>query len=282
MGSQPREASRYAPGLIGPEFVLPRARGLKEVYLRLFGVPEVRIHLAAAHALPLVAGFSFTSALDVGCGNGMLTCLLAACYPDRAFVGIDRDGGALEFARALARQNDLDNVEFRQADAEQERISQHYDLVTSFGVLQFIGDIPALIRILNLCLRPGGALLLQLPAAHTRRLLMRMRPAHDLLPEFHEVRGGFTVGEISSLLTDGGFEVHTVRHAIRGPAILAKEIYYVLLPAPRWTRALACPLLNWVTVMDASYSGEGNGFFVLAQKRSGSLESLPSDIEVGT
>ena len=53
------------------------------------------------------------SLLDVGCGNGIITCFLAQQMPYARIVGIDCDDNAITAAQALARKIGLQNVEFR-------------------------------------------------------------------------------------------------------------------------------------------------------------------------
>ena len=50
--------------------------------------------------------------LDVGCGHGLLSLLLAAGSPERAVLGTDVDRGKIDVARAAAAEAGLDNVTF--------------------------------------------------------------------------------------------------------------------------------------------------------------------------
>src|SRR5260370_26949152 len=136
---------RYRPGLLGEDFVLPRPRGLKSLYLRWFGVPDVRVHLTASYLLKTLSELSFKSVLDVGCGNGMLTCLIASQYSGCAVVGVDRDEQSVRFASRLAEQNALQNVRFQPGNFESNQLTGQYDIITCLAVLQFIHDIPSLL-----------------------------------------------------------------------------------------------------------------------------------------
>ena len=57
------------------------------------------------------------SVLDIGCGNGILTCFLAQKYSLATVVGIDKCAEAISCARALAERLKLKNVEFMVADS---------------------------------------------------------------------------------------------------------------------------------------------------------------------
>jgi 2-polyprenyl-3-methyl-5-hydroxy-6-metoxy-1,4-benzoquinol methylase len=259
-------SSRYKPGQLGEDFVLPRPNGLKGLYLRWFGVPDVRVHLTASYLLKTLSELPFKSVLDVGCGNGMLTCLIASQYSGCAIVGIDRDEESVDFASRLAEQNALQNVRFQPGNFESDQLTGAYDIITCLAVLQFIHDIPALLGRSNYLLTPGGHLLLQIPSAVPSKLLMKASLLRRRLPEFGEARGAFTESEIRALLTDAGFEVVQVRSIIKGPAILVKELFYIFLSLHSRIAFAFCPLLNWITAHDSRFSGHGMGWFVVAKK----------------
>lgn len=50
--------------------------------------------------------------LDIGCGNGLLTCFYALRYPQAKVIGIDKAEGAINCSRLLAQRLGLENVEF--------------------------------------------------------------------------------------------------------------------------------------------------------------------------
>eukprot|EP01134_Creolimax_fragrantissima_P004816 CFRG4816T1 len=55
--------------------------------------------------------------LDVGCGSGVATRLMAQQYPKSQFVGIDIDERAIEVANSASRRDELSNIEFVTKDA---------------------------------------------------------------------------------------------------------------------------------------------------------------------
>jgi len=262
--------AHYFPGELGRQFVLPPASGLKGVYLSLFGIPDVRGQVTALYLSDALARIPFQSVLDVGCGNGMLTCLMGKKYPQREFLGIDLDKGGVDFASRLSEQNALSRVRFRACNIEDQEVSGAYDLITCFAVFQFIRDIPALLQKFNMLLADNGHLLLQLPCAETKNYLGKTALAQKRMPDFREARGGFTQEEIAELLHKEGFELVECRAIIKGPSIWVKELFYFWLTKhPKIVFALS-PLFNWVTVYDDKYWGKGNGLFVIAKKTKNS------------
>src|SRR5215510_1909697 len=85
----------YRPGMLGGDFVLPRAAGLKRLYLSSFGLPDVRLQLTSRYLLEGISPLSFRSMLDVGCGSGLLTALIAKRHTDSLIIGVDRDGDGI-------------------------------------------------------------------------------------------------------------------------------------------------------------------------------------------
>jgi len=256
----------FAPGRLGAAFVLPRARGIKKLYLDLCGIPDVRVQLTASYALAALSDLRFASLLDAGCGNGMVTCLIASAHPRAAVEGIDTNADALAFARRLAGEQNLGNVRFTLANAETAAVDGHYDAVTCFAVLQFIKDERTLLETFHRLLSPEGHLILQLPLAGHPGYLMRSGRLRRHLPAFHEARAAFTIAETRRLLERSGFTIDSIDHVIKGSSIVAKELYYLSRAVHPAMAYLLSPLLNWITVFDRRYSGDGQGLFVVARK----------------
>ena len=75
--------------------------------------------------------------LDMGCGNGILTCFLARIHPDASVTGIDLSQAAVAAARELAGRLGADNVRFACSQApgqkkyEKNDYQHKYDTVFS-------------------------------------------------------------------------------------------------------------------------------------------------------
>lgn len=83
-----------------------------------FAPQQAPIHVAAIAALSGVDGaFDDSFAYcDFGCGEGLTVALLAACYPQARFYGVDVNPAHIEAARAFAKGCAIDNVDFIEAD----------------------------------------------------------------------------------------------------------------------------------------------------------------------
>ena len=98
------------------------------------------------------------AALDIGCGPGNSTELLAARYPGAAITGLDSSDDMLDAARAR-----LPAIRFERADVSAWRPATDYDVLLANAVLQWVPDHGALFPRLVAALRRGGSLAIQMP-----------------------------------------------------------------------------------------------------------------------
>jgi 2-polyprenyl-3-methyl-5-hydroxy-6-metoxy-1,4-benzoquinol methylase len=106
--------------------------------------------------------------IDVGCGHGSSTILMAKAYPNSRFVGADYHAGSIATARERAAEAGLgDRVSFEVATAK-DFAGTGYDLVTSFDSLHDMGDPVGAARHALQSLAPDGTWLIVEPFAHDR------------------------------------------------------------------------------------------------------------------
>lgn len=130
--------------------------------------------------------------LDAGCGTGAILQRLG--NPERN-VGIDRAPEALAFCR----QRGLNNV--LQGDVVALPFPENsFDAVICSSVLyhQWVPDVPAALREMQRVLRPGGLLILNLPAFNF------LHSPHD---EAVMTARRFRASEVRALLAESGFAV---------------------------------------------------------------------------
>lgn len=106
--------------------------------------------------------------LDVGCGHGTSTILMAQAFPASRFVGVDYHEGSIEAARkAAAEAGVADRVSFEVASATTYEPAG-YDLICFFDVLHDLGDPVGAAAHARAALAEGGAVLLVEPRAGDR------------------------------------------------------------------------------------------------------------------
>jgi trans-aconitate 2-methyltransferase len=99
------------------------------------------------------------SAVDLGCGPGNSTELLAQRYPRAEISGIDSSPDMIE----AARKRLLPHVRFETLAIEDWSASGPFDVILANAVLQWLPDHAALLPALARRLAAGGALAIQMP-----------------------------------------------------------------------------------------------------------------------
>ena len=107
--------------------------------------------------LPLLDLPSEGQVLDVGCGYGGLSLLLARARPDLHITGVDPETGALKSAASIALQEGLVNLSYQPGDGHQLEFSDdQFDAVVCQTVLTHVRDALTVITEMVRVLKPGG------------------------------------------------------------------------------------------------------------------------------
>jgi predicted O-methyltransferase YrrM len=100
--------------------------------------------------------------LDVGCGGGQVTLLMAGIVgPQGKVVGTDADSEILALARQDAEAAHLDNVEFRHTDASICQEEEGYDLVYARFVLTHLSEPEKCLAAMVRACRPQGVIVIE-------------------------------------------------------------------------------------------------------------------------
>ena len=142
--------------------------------------------LDAIRTIPVSQINKIESILDVGCGNGIITALIADCFPQARVLGVDLSKNAIDIAR---REFSRGNLQFEQGDLAHQwpHESRPFDMVTCFEVLEHVEQWEKA---------------LDLIAGTSRRYLLISVPVGRM--RAHEVQGGhlrnFKRGQIETFL----------------------------------------------------------------------------------
>lgn len=109
--------------------------------------------------------------VDLGCGPGNSTALLAERWPQARIVGVDSSAEMLRSAR-----RDLPQLEWVEADLRTWRPDAPVDLLFANAVMQWLPDHAALLPALLRHVRPDGVLAIQMPCNYDE-------PSHRLMRE---------------------------------------------------------------------------------------------------
>src|SRR5262245_17422121 len=93
--------------------------------------------LNGCHPRPIDGEFNY---LELGCGLGQSTNVLAACYPKARFYGVDFNPSHIDNARIFARSNGIGNVQFleRAFDELRDGDLPECDFVGIHGTLSWV------------------------------------------------------------------------------------------------------------------------------------------------
>ena len=168
------------------------------------------------------------SVIDLGCGTGTSTELLARRWPDAQLVGLESSPAMLD-----AAQERVTNARFERGDvegfaAELGPDAQRFDVVFANAVLHWVPDHATLLRRLLARVVPGGALALQVPDNEdepSHRLMRVVAEAKRWREQLTRAAGARTkvasLEQLHAWLARGGVAVDVWRttylHALAGP-----------------------------------------------------------------
>lgn len=116
--------------------------------------------------------------IDLGCGPGNSTSLLAARYPDARLVGMDSSEEML----ARARKDGPKSAEWLKADIAHWQPGAPADLFFANALFHWIANRDEIFLRLLSHLRPGGALAVQMPRNEDRPIASAIREAANSGP----------------------------------------------------------------------------------------------------
>jgi SAM-dependent methyltransferase len=193
-------------------------RRLEDRILRAVPARALRFELAL-ESLERFAGDRIVRLLDAGCGEGLFSDAVARAHPRWRVLAADANEEMLDRGRARARSAGLMNVEFLHADLTGDLGSAEYDAVAALECLVEICDDDAAIRAMAHALRPGGLFIAHVPERDWKPVLPRSERTWR-----HEVRHGYTEGEIVAKVEQAGLSVTAVSGTTRGTVRLAQEV----------------------------------------------------------
>jgi ubiquinone/menaquinone biosynthesis C-methylase UbiE len=165
------------------------------------------------HVARLMGNDASGRALDLGCGPGQITIMMAKRWPQMRFLGLDAAPAMLDQARrdaaAAGVQVDWDVIRVGPVgDGRLPYEDASFELVTCNSVLHHLADpLQALNEMARIC-RPGGAVLirdLMRPLAPLYEVHCRLFGRHyggEMLRLYRaSVRAAYTPEELQSMLT---------------------------------------------------------------------------------
>jgi 2-polyprenyl-6-hydroxyphenyl methylase/3-demethylubiquinone-9 3-methyltransferase len=144
------------------------------------------------------------TALDVGCGAGLLTEPLVRL--GASVTGIDASPEVIAVAREHAEAMALE-IDYRAGDVQE--LQGQFDLVTAMEVIEHVADPSTFLKALARRLAPGGLLILSTPNATAWSRLMMITVGEGLgrIPKgTHDFDNFIGPDRMKTLLADAGLE----------------------------------------------------------------------------
>ena len=168
--------------------------------------------------------------LDIGCGEGQSTRDAARAAAPGRVLGVDVSAPALERARRLAVDEELDNVTYELGDAQVHPfVPGQYDVAISrFGTMFFSDPVTAFGNIAQ-ALRAGGRLVVLVWQSHRRNewaKAIRAAISGSSGPPPGETEGAFSLGDRAAtthLLQRAGFSDIRFK-ALREPVFYGRDV----------------------------------------------------------
>ncbi|MGE4219781.1 MAG: class I SAM-dependent methyltransferase [Alphaproteobacteria bacterium] len=136
-------------------------------YTALIGIPEValRLEMLRDRMLARLAPGPAARILEVGAGSGDATLMLAAAF--RSVTLVDADPGICREVSARMQAETVGNVAVATEWVERFADASGFDGIVLQNILEHLEDPVGALRHLATMLRPGGAMFVNVPLAHS-------------------------------------------------------------------------------------------------------------------
>jgi trans-aconitate 2-methyltransferase len=158
--------------------------------------------------------------LDIGCGTGEITQLIANRLPEGAVVGLDQSPAAIAAATTASIAKGK-NLAFVRGDAKNLAYQNEFDVVVSFSTLHWVDDHSIVLKGIHSSLKPNGKLLLTLPTGYSKPLakatsdVIASEKWADQFANFQPAHGFFQPKEYEQLLVSQGFTPKRIQRMYR-------------------------------------------------------------------
>jgi len=149
--------------------------------------------------------------VDIGCGPGELTCMLAEKLDKGRMLGIDLSSNMVDIASEKARKRGIENVEFIAADYLELEYENKFDICVSSYLFHWLSSPLSFIRWVKQVLKKEGKLGLISPSPEWYK---EVQEAYRTVMEHYDVKSEEMIGrnmypqsDIEEYLEREGFEI---------------------------------------------------------------------------
>ncbi|HIK37440.1 MAG: class I SAM-dependent methyltransferase [Geminocystis sp.] len=155
--------------------------------------------------------------LDVGCGSGFTTLILALANPNARIVAIDLSAESLKFAEKRLKFHGFENVEYHQMPLEEiASLGQHYDYINCNDVLYLCESPTEALKSLQSVLKPEGIIRGNFHSYYQRFYIYLAQELCRCLGLLEDNPGDFEIGVVAETFQNLRPEVILRRSASMG------------------------------------------------------------------
>ncbi|KTD38888.1 methyltransferase [Legionella nautarum] len=150
--------------------------------------------------------------LDIGCGDGRITALIAEQASE--VTGIDYSEKMIAYAREHYPQ-----LSFIHCSATEINYREKFDKVVSFSTMHWVADQQKALQLIKGSLKPGGLLLIVMPGKEVNNLgtvakkIAKSPQWNSYFPEFKQGASYFSPAEYAVLVEQAGLRVIQIKTA---------------------------------------------------------------------
>jgi len=237
---------------------------MERLYIRLFGWPYIGDRVRGIHLQKALAGMEAKSILDAGCGPGNYAFYLAGRFPGAAIDAFDLEDGPVSTCKTVQEKIGTD-IRFYTENLLELEAAEKYDLALCIDVLEHIEEDEKAVENLSKALKKGGILCLHTPKKGQRHYFRRFEDYR----QWGHVREGYSAEEITALLEGNGFKINSLEYTFSGITLLAEELNQISHSKRLLAAVLFPPLMAAAYLGTKINAAEGNGIFIVAEKRKG-------------
>lgn len=165
--------------------------------------------------------------LDIGCGDGKITDLIATKVPQGKVIGLDCSQSMIDFAR---NNFEKPNVQFHVGMASEIPYESQFECITSFNCLHWEPNQKKALLCFRKALKPGGAIILAIPGPDlllrsTLEKVCRSSKWHEYFINYKSPGIIWTANEYAALLLTTQFTIRKIESVFR-PYLFPNEARY--------------------------------------------------------
>lgn len=240
---------------------------LKELYIALFGIPEIGFQIRSIYFRNILASHIFSKnpqkILDAGSGIGACAFWLGEKFADAEVVGEEIDKDKLRFCQAMTKDLGLKNVAFIYQDIRRVHKKNKYDLIIAIDVLEHINNYEKTLENFFHMLYKHGYIYIHVPQPNQKRTLNLLKTWHH---EDH-VHEGIAKSTLENILKRLGFRIVLSKETFGFFGKSSWEINHFMLSKNFVLTGLTFPFLYFLAKIDLLLNiKKGLGVAILAEK----------------